>query len=933
MKTSLLKLIIGIFLALMSSCGPGRQEISVLTAPAGSLYTQINPDGRTVLPNGRFITPPGRSIEVAPHPYGLALSRDGNVAVTANSGTSPLSITILRDILSEQPDVQQVPPGPSTDEGVLASVFMGLAISPENEVVYVSGGQENTIYLFRLSDGEPAGEINCGVGPGTQEFPHGYLGDMALNRTGTRLYVVDQINFQMLVIDTRSRQVIHRVPVGRYPFGITLSSDEEKVYVANVGMFEYQRITRTEAAVDREPGMWFPPFGYLTEEMQQGIHTDTLDVPGLGDPNAPESFSVWTVDLNAPGGPAVTSRIKTGVLVGQKVEGIPAVGGSSPNSLAATDEYVFVSNGNNDNISVIDVRKDTVVHTIPLKPARTVRHFRGVIPFGVAVSPDQKRLYVAESGINAIGVIDVPTMEVLGHIPAGWFPAKLKVSPDGQQLIVANAKGFGSGPNGGCDFVPGPEGTYIGSLMKGTVSVLDIPPDSALARTTQQVIRNNFRIRKASSGDFGWRRTNPVPLYPGEKESPIKHIIFISKENRTYDEVFGQVTQGEGDPTLARYGRGATFRNNAGTREVREATVMRNHLQLAEEFAMADNFYVDADVSADGHRWLVNTYPNEWVEATTPASYGGNRTFNPESEAPGSPAMTGAAGAIYPEDYNEAGSMWEHLDRHNISFFNFGFGIMFEPASYKREYYQYTGIRHLYNYPVPAPMYDRTSRTYPTYNMAIPDQFRVDRFIEEFTEKWGGPGDALPSMLTIILPNDHGAGDRPEAGYPFRESYMADNDLALGRIVEFLSHTRYWKDMLIVVTEDDAQNGVDHIDAHRSILMVISPYAKRNYVGHVHYSFGSIFKTFWNILDLPYLNQYDAGATDLADLFAGQPDFTPYNALPVDQRIFDPQKALDPFDAEFDWEALKESPRIDNPADMLRESKEEAEYRLEDREK
>jgi hypothetical protein len=217
--------------------------------------------------------------------------------------------------------------------------------------------------------------------------------------------------------------------------------------------------------------------------------------------------------------------------------------------------------------------------------------------------------------------------------------------------------------------------------------------------------------------------------------------------------------------------------------------------------------------------------------------------------------------------------------------------------------------------------------------MAIPDQFRIDQFIKEFNSRWINGKTSMPEFITVIIPNDHGAGERPEAGYPFRESYMADNDLAVGRIVEFLSRTKYWKSMLIVITEDDAQNGVDHIDAHRSLLMLISPWVKKNYVSHVHYSFGSIFKTFWNILGLPYLNQYDAGATDLADLFTDTPDFRPFNAIPADSRIFDPQKALDPFDEKFDWKAIKESPILDNVDDMLNESKEQDKNRLENREK
>jgi len=557
-----------------------------------------------------------------------------------------------------------------------------------------------------------------------------------------------------------------------------------------------------------------------------------------------------------------------------------------------------------------------------------VKQFRGVIPFGLAISPDQKRLYVAESGVNAIGVIDIKTLKVIGHIPSGWFPSKLEVTPDGKKLVVSNAKGFGSGPNGGKTFKEGKEGSYIGNLMKGTVSVMDVPSDKKLAGLTQKVIRNNYLIEDYTTVQKH-RGDNPVPVFGGEKESPIKYLVFISKENRTYDEIFGQMKKGNGDPSIARYGRNTTFTNRKKTSKVEDATVMPNHLKLVTEFAMSDNFYVDSDVSADGHRWLVNTYPNEWVESTVPASYGGNRKYNPKSKAPGSLGMNGSAGAIYPEDYNEAGSMWDHLERNKVEFFNFGFGTMFEPAFYE-ESFKFTGVKHYVNFPVPLPMFSRTSKIYPTYNMAIPDQFRVHQFMKEFDDKWIKPKIEMPSIVTVIIPNDHGADERPEAGYPFRESYMADNDLAVGRIVEYLSHTPFWKNMAIVITEDDAQNGVDHIDAHRSVMMVISPYVKRNYVSKVHYSFGSIFKTFWNVLGMPYLNQYDAAANDFSDMFTATPDFTPYNAVSVDPLIFDPKKALTPLDEKFDWEAVKNSPLIDDVKDMQTDQKEKKEYRLED---
>lgn len=932
MKIITRALILLLFIACDFQDHSGDKELWIISAPSGSEFTKIDINGQTVIPNGRYVSPAGRSILTAPHPYGLALSPDGNIAVTANSGTNPLSITIIRDILSKHPEVQQVPPGPSTDKGVLASVFMGLAISPDNQTIYVAGGQENKIYLFDVNSGDKKGFIDCSYKDENADYTHGYIGDMKLSKDGTTLYAVDQIGFRMIIIDTQSKKLKHSVPVGRYPFGICLSPDEKKVYVANVGMFEYSLIKNSNSEDAKITPIAYPAFAYGSKEMQTGIENDTISIPGLGDMNSIEAFSVFAINLENPDKPKIVAKIKTGHLVGALVEDIPAVGGSSPNSIVATDNYVFVSNGTNDNVSVISIDKDTVVNNIYLKPDDRIKQFRGVIPFGLALSPDQKRLYVAESGINAVAVIDIPDLKVIGHIPTGWFPSKIEVSKDGKKLIITNAKGFGSGPNGGKSYELGPEGSYIGSLMKGTVQIVDVPNKEQLKEMTKQVISNNFKFNKASDPIFNKRKDNPIPLYPGEKESPIKHIVFISKENRTYDEVFGQIKNGEGDPSIARYGRNATFTNWEKTDSVSNATVMPNHLELARQFGISDNFYVDADVSADGHRWLTNTYPNEWCETSTAASYGGNRDFKADSKSPGVFAMNGAAGAIYPEDYNEAGSMWDHLERHSVDFYNFGFSIMFEPALYKSEY-KYSGIKQYINYPMPQPLFERTSKMYPTYNMAIPDQFRIDQFIKEFDEKWINSENMMPSFMTVIIPNDHGAGDRPDAGYPFRESYMADNDLAVGRIVEYLSRTPYWKNMLIVITEDDAQNGVDHIDAHRSLLMLISPWVKKDYVSHAHYSFGSIFKTFWNILGLPYLNQYDAGANDLNDFFTIVPDFDTYNAVDIDARIFDPQKALDPFDENFDWKAIDESPQIDNVEDMMRESKEQDVDRLENREK
>ncbi len=544
----------------------------VISAPAGNEQTKINKTGKTVLPNGRFITPRGTQIETAPHPYGLILSPDrgdgaGQTVITANSGIEPFSISILRDVFGSSPTVKQIPEGVKTDNGVLEACFMGLAVTPDGRTVYVAGGETNKIFSFDLATGKPGGVINCSAKTGTEDYRHGYIGDMVLTRDGKTLYAVDQIGFRMLVIDMATKKILHNVPTGRYPFGITLSPDEKTAYVANVGVFEYKPFTDLDRKDLKKTAHNFPATRYNSPEMKEGIPAE--GVPALGDPNAPEAFSVWCIKLD--GTPAVTARIKTGFLVGQMVEDFPAVGGSSPNSVVATDQYVFVSNGNNDCVSVIDVKTSKVLKNIGLSPDRIagplrLGNLRGVIPFGLALSPDSKRLYVAEAGINAVAVVDVPTLTVLGHIPTGWFPSKLKVSADSRKLIVANAKGYGSGPNGGKNFQLGLKGSYIGSLMNGTVSVMDIPTDTQLKAETEQVIANNFTIRPVSDIKPS---SNPIPAFAGQKTSPIKHIVFLAKENRTYDEIFGQVTNGDGDSTLARYGVGVSVKAR-GSKQVVE---------------------------------------------------------------------------------------------------------------------------------------------------------------------------------------------------------------------------------------------------------------------------------------------------------------------------------------------------------------------------
>jgi len=900
-------------------CHQSQMEGSViLSAPAGTQYAKINDDHTAVLPNGRLLTPLGTQIRVAPHPYGLVLSHDEKTIITSNSGTWPFSLSIIRNLHRPEPSVRQIPQEGENAKDILTTVFMGLAVSPDNQYVYASSGGGGEILIFDLQTYQRVGVISLNGRFEDGEFKDGYIGELVINRAGNLLFAVDQANFRMVIVDVPNRRVLRNVPVGRYPFGIALSPNEQKIYVANVGMFEYSMVKGFDPKKPEQKVLTFPPFGFPSPEAENGTVSEGQTVPGLGDPNAPESFSVWTIDVTDPSSAKVTAKVKTGHLVGEPVEELEAVGGSSPNSFAVGDRYIFVSNGNNDCITVLDGSSGEKVKDIDLCLDPALKNLRGVIPFGLCLSPDQKRLYIAESGINAIGVVDTRSFTFLGHIPAGWFPSKLAVSRDGKTLYLANAKGLGAGPNAGRDH-KAEDPANIGHLMRGFVSVMSLPSDRELSRLTRQVVANN--VQATPLRQVKRSAVHPIPPATGMYKSPINYIVFITKENRTYDEVFGALPNGKGDPELSIYGVPRSFRNEKTGQSVDSALAMPNHIALAKRFSMCDNFYCDSDHSADGHRWLVNTYPNEWVETSTSAHYGKGKRHQ-SAEAKGRLGFTGASGAIYPEDYNEAGAIWEHFDRHQICFYNYGLGFEFA-ASFEEQRDKYTGIRIAANYPMPIPLFENTSRKFATFNMNIPDQFRVDMFEQEYKERWLSGKEPMPQVITMMLPNDHADDPRPRDGYPFRASFMSDNDLALGRVVELLSHSPFWPNMAIFVTEDDAQGGLDHVDAHRSLCMVISPFAKRGYISSVHTSIPSIHKTIFLILNMPSLNQYDACASDLADCFADSAiNLAPYQALPVDQRLFDPQKALDPFDKAFNWKAVNKTIPLDNPA-LLRYEREE----------
>jgi DNA-binding beta-propeller fold protein YncE len=856
---------------LVAASARARQDHAGSFEPPGR-DTTAHVDGDTaILPNGRRVTPAGRLIRTQSYGWGLAITPDGTHAAIVHADA--IEIVDLRPPFA----VRRIPPYQSGKHPDLGSGgYMGCAFSPDGGRLYYGSADEGRIMEMDVATGRVIRGFELNRGGYTDSF----AGDLALSRDGRRLFVVDQFNYRFATVDAVSGRVTQSVRVGRNPFAIALSPDERTAWVSNVGMFEYPLLPGVTPRTRERRGLSFPAYGVPSREAEAGVTIEGVHVPGLGSPNAPEAMSVFAVRLQDG---RVTSRLKTGYLVGVERDDLTTVGGASPGAVVAADRFVYAANATNDTISVIDPARGAIVREIALTVPGLER-LRGVLPFGEALGPDGRWLYVACAGLNAVAVVDLAENRVAGYIPAGWFASLVRVIDGGRTLVIGSAKGLGSGPNGGRGFVDPPRGAHPGDIMQGTLQIVAVPDAAALAAFTRQVVANTY-IQTPHAG-------LPALL----RDHPIRHVVFVVKENRTFDQLFGRRSNVRGDATIADL-----------------ADASPNHQALADRFAIGDNFYCDSDQSNTGHRWVVGVYPNEWVEVNARAHIEA-RLF---SRAPGRRYVAGSSATVLPEDYNEAGALWEHLARHHVAFFNLGFGTEM-PASLEERMFKETGIRMSVSFPLPKPLFDRTSRKFPTFNMAIPDQYRADVFEQELRERWQSGREPFPQLLTMVLPNDHLTDPHPEAGYPTRRSYMADNDLALGRVVQTLSHSRWWPDTLVIVVEDDPQGGRDHVDAHRSVLMLIGPHVRRGYVSPTLASFGSIMKLIFTLLGLPPLNQFDAAASLPLDVFGDRLALEPYTAVPPDRTLFDPDAALKPFDRRFDWKALAGSPTMDDPEDMRR---------------
>jgi YVTN family beta-propeller protein len=522
--------------------------------------------------------------------------------------------------------------------------------------------------------------------------------------------------------------------------------------------------------------------------------------------------------------------------------------GTHPNALAtnpvAARHQVAVANGDSDTISLIDTSTNEVTRTISLAPFKNAPV--GTQPNALAFSPDGETLYSANAGDNDVDVISV-SGGVRGMIPTAWYPTAIDVSNNGKTLFIANAKGLGDGPNPNYkQGVFGPPNQYAPAMMHGTLQIVTVPGEGQLEKYTEQVRKND------GFGENEEMDSAIIPQRAGQ-DSPIKHVIYVVKENRTYDQVFGNLGRGNGDPTLTLFGDESA----------------PNIRALAQHFVLLDNFYAASEVSADGWSWSTEATANTYDQKTFPENYSDVNRGRAYDWEGGNYAA--AAGRNPKDSY-----LWDRLADHGVSFRNYGFFTQFG-----------TTPPNVMPAQTAPNLVGRTDPSFEGYNLTFADSplsplatsakpSRISEWQREFAGYVANPS-TFPTLEFVRLPNDHTAGTRP--GAPTPRAYVADNDYALGLLVQTVSHSPFWKDTAIFVVEDDAQDGPDHVDAHRTEALVISPYTQAGRIDSTFYSTVSMLHTIELIVGVQPMTQFDAGATPMWKSFTTHPNFAPYTAM------------------------------------------------------
>jgi YVTN family beta-propeller protein len=541
--------------------------------------------------------------------------------------------------------------------------------------------------------------------------------------------------------------------------------------------------------------------------------------------------------------------------------------GSHPDALLLTadDKYLYVANGDSDSISIVDTATDTVIQTLLLRPA-AVSGLPGATPTGLALSPDEHELYVTLADMNAVAVVRLAETRsdgrVLGYIPTGWYPTAVTVSPNGNELVVVNAKGSTPKmPNPGGQSPIYPSNQFKDHyILTSTVSIIPIPSSKKLAEDTRRTLIDNAV-------------TNPIDR---DAESnfkllsnlPIKHIIYIIKENRTYDEVLGDMAQGNGDPHLTLFGQSVTPNQHA----------------ICNQFVLMDNFYVCAEVSPDGWNWSTSGFAEEYVQRSVPENYSEDkktprrvaRSYDYEGE---NRDLAVSDRGISDVATSPGGYIWDEFAKEGLSYRNYG-SFLSEDGDRPAKPALINHTSPLY---APFDMKYADSDVYAVNGLLSPGQSKyVPKDIPSRYTAWKTEfdhfvqDDQLPAFELIRLPRDHTAGTTPGLNTP--QAMAADNDYAVGEICQAVSHSPYWKDTAIFVLEDDAQNGPDHVDCHRSTAYIISPYIKRSLVDHHFYNTDSFLRTMEILLHVPPMTRLDASAPPMGS-FTKKPDLTPFNAI------------------------------------------------------
>jgi DNA-binding beta-propeller fold protein YncE len=780
------------------------QESKAPPAPPARVLPGLQRDGFVQLPNQWKLKAAGAHLDVGDFPVNIQFHPTGQFAAVLHNGYREHEIVMVSLAANARKIVSRT---------ILPQSFTGLAFSPDGKQVYASGGEFDRVHVWDFDKGLLHNARTIGI---EQEKGRMVAGGLALDAAGKDLFVTAVWG-----------DAVVRIP---------LDNPENKTVIRLTGV-----ATKPEKPQGDPPS---PVDG--RREIDETVAVDQGKAPAknnsfpytcLVEPNGKRLFvSLWAnakiavVDLE-------TNKV---------VAGWPTAEHPTELVLSPDAKTLYVSCANSTKVSVFDVAAGSAIQTIhcalyPQAPS-------GNTPNSLCLTPDGQMLFVANADANNLAVFNVTDPKAakpLGFIPTGWYPTSVRYHAKEKTIYVANGKGRASKPNPSGANPENPRSTieYIGSLYSGTVSAIPLPSPADMAKHSKVAFECSPLRPNAEARADAVEADNPIPRKAGEK-SPIKHCIYIVKENRTYDQVFGDIPTGNGEPSLCLF----------------PDKVTPNHHKLAREFVLLDNTYVEGEVSADGHEWTMGAYASDFVEKMWPLSYRGSPkgTFGYPSEG----HMDGIARPA-------GGYLWDRCKAAGVSYRSYGEWI--ENGKKKPD-----GTFEDSRATVKA-LEGHFDPKFRGYDLDYTDVKRAERFIDELKrfERDGG----FPQLTILRLPNDHTTGTR--VGKPTPTAMVADNDLALGMVVEAVSRSKFWKETAIFVIEDDAQNGPDHVDAHRVTALVVSPWTKRKHVDSTMYSTSSMLRTMELILGLQPMSQFDAAARPMYRSFTAKADFAPYTHAPA----------------------------------------------------